>query len=441
MGRDLPIWVMEPDPTEKKDSLARKLADGGTKTARMPETIDIDEIKVQLRRIREHTRDNIHLLARELIDNLSQKYPQVRVKLASDGSEAVRYISGVSGGINTISINNSSVVTQELRPGLVSKKFTVVDSYFDEFDLQEREKLDYWDLPRLLDKNISGTFDVSRKMDGIGQPGAEGDQTKEYLAVLGVNAVSAEDGTCFFLQHFTNIYRDLTKAQKVFLIIGLDKIVKTREDALLQTRCMGIFGLESRLLVIQPRPDRTPSMDDLVLPPSDKDRELHIVILDNGRSSLAKTKFKDSLLCIGCLACNRHCPIRRFFTDVGYIWSPRNYLNQFLFGISDSIDVCLHCESCRIECPLEIDIPASMWQAKIDHAAKHGRSLHHKILGMPELLAKLGTAFAPLANWMTRVRPVRILMELVTGIDRKTVLPVFHLRTFKKGSSENEHTL
>jgi len=53
-----------------------------------------------------------------------------------------------------ISINNSSVVTQEVKPGLVSNGFTVIDSYFNEFDLKERKILDYWDLPRLLDKNL-----------------------------------------------------------------------------------------------------------------------------------------------------------------------------------------------------------------------------------------------------------------------------------------------
>jgi len=41
-----------------------------------------------------------------------------------------------------------------VKPGLVSNGFTVIDSYFNEFDLKERKILDYWDLPRLLDKNL-----------------------------------------------------------------------------------------------------------------------------------------------------------------------------------------------------------------------------------------------------------------------------------------------
>ena len=431
-GKDLPIWIIEPEPTEKRDLTARKLAEGGQKAAQIPETVSIDDIKQQLKRIREYTRDNINSLVKELKTNLSQKYPQAAVKLASDNIEAIRYISEISDDINIISINNSCVVTQELKPGLASNGFTVIDSYFNEFDLTERKILDYWDLPRLLDKNIRGTFDVSIKMAGIDQPSAADMKTKKYLAVLGVNAISAEDSTVFFLQHFSNIYKDLRQAKKIILVVGLDKIVKNREDAAFQTKCMGIFGMESKLLGIQPKPSKTPSIAELELPAGNKDRELHIIILDNGRSNLQETKFRDLLLCISCQACNNHCPIQHSFANTDYFWTPRNYLNQFLSGISSSIDVCLHCEACRIECPIDIDLPAQMWEAKIDYISKHGRSFHHKILGMPELLAKLGTAFAPLANWVVGVKLVRIPMEFITGIDRKTTLPTFHFHTFRR---------
>jgi glycerol-3-phosphate dehydrogenase subunit C len=73
-----------------------------------------------------------------------------------------------------------------------------------------------------------------------------------------------------------------------------------------------------------------------------------------------------------------------------------------------------------------------MWQAKTDYITKHGVSFKHKILGMPEILARLGTAFAPLANWMMSIKPLRIPMEFVAGIDRKTNLPTFHFNTFRK---------
>jgi len=427
MNQDLPIWIMEPELTEKRELSARKLFEGGQKKALIPETVSIDDIKQQLKEIRQYASDNMSLLADQLKTNLSQKYPQVSVKSAVDNVDAVRYITQISDESNTVSINNSSIVTQELKPELIANGFTVINSYLNEFDVEERKMLDYWDLPRLADKNLIGTFEFSIKMAGL--PDIE---TKKYLAVLGVNAISAEDGTVFFLEHFSNIYNDLKQAKKIIMVVGLDKVVKNGQDAAFQTKCMGIFGMESVLLGIQPKPDKTPSIAELELPAGDKERELHIIILDNGRTNLLQGKFKELFLCIGCRACNKHCPIQHSFTDTDYIWTPRNYLNQFLYGTDRSIDICLHCEACRIECPIDIDLPGLMWQAKIDYINKYGRSLKHKILGMPEVLAKLGTAFAPVSNWMMGTKPVRIPMEIMTGIDRKTNLPTFHSQTFRK---------
>jgi L-lactate utilization protein LutB len=433
--RDLPIWIMEPEAAEKRRSAARTLFEGKHKAPLIQETVSIGDIKKRLKDIRGYVRDNISSLVAEFKTNLSQKYPGVKLKSASDSIEAIRYITEVSNGTRIISVNNSCIVAQELKPGLISNGFTVINSYRNEYELEERKIHDYWDLPRLLDKNLAASISISEKISGIDLP-AESVDTKDYLSVLGVNAVSANDSTVFFLQHFSNIRKDLREAKKVVLVVGLDKIVKNRDDAAFLTRCMGIFGMESVLLGMQPKPDKTPTIDELSLPSSNADRELHLLILDNGRTDLLQGKFRDLLLCLDCRACNQHCPIR-FSFDVDYIWTPKTYLSQFLYGRSNTIDVCLHCEACRIQCPVDIDLPNLMWQAKIDYMNKHGRSLRNKLLGAPELLAKLGTFFAPLSNRLMGSKLVKIPMELVIGIDRKANLPAFHSQTFRKWFRKN----
>jgi len=435
MKIDLPINILEPELREKRVLMAKKLYQLGPKAASAQRVLSIKEIKQELRRIREYSRSNISSLTAELQATLRQKYPAVKVTAAIDNIEAVKYITSISDGNKTISINNSSMIVQEFKSGLSSNGFTIINSYLDEFDLKKKEVLDYWSLPRMLDKDLMGTFEVARKLQGIGFSGA--DETRKYMAVLGVNAISAEDGTVFFLQHFSNIYKDLNEARKVILVVGLDKIVKTSQDADFQTKCMGIFGLENIVLGIQPKTKTNPSIAELGLPLDGKEREVHIIILDNGRSSLPGSKFEDLFLCIGCRACNKHCPIQHSFTNVDYIWTPKNYLSQFIAEKSQTIDTCLHCEACRLECPVDIDLPHLMWEAKIDYSEKHGRSFYHKIIGEPELLAKAGTNFAPLANPMMKIKLIRTPMEVITGIDRKTILPVFHFKTFRKWMKNN----
>ena len=430
MGGILPLWLVEPESREKRNLTARKLFDFSRKTILTSPPPDLAELKQRLKEIREYSRQNINSLLEEFKTNLSRKYPQVAVKFAAGSAEAVEYISQIAEGIEVVSTNKSGVVREELEPGLRARGFTVINSYWEEFEIKEGKIRDYWDLPRLLDKSLSGNFEVSKKITDLAQ--LKDAEVKRYLAVLGVNAVSAEDCTVFFLQHFSNIYRDLQQAKKVVLVVGLDKIVKDREEAAFQTKCMGIFGLESMLLGIRPKSGKVSSPSELPSLPKAEPREFHLIILDNGRTELLQSKFKDLFLCIGCRACVTHCPIAHFFLDEDYTWSGKNYLARFLRGESNSIDLCLHCEACRLECPLELDLPHLMWEAKLDYLAEHGRPWSHRILGRPELLAKLGTLFAPLSNRLVGINSVRVLMEFITGIDRRTDLPRFHFQTFRK---------
>jgi hypothetical protein len=60
------------------------------------------------------------LLVEELKSTLSNKYPEVEIKWAVDDSDAVTYIDQIAEGTSTVSINNSSIVNQELTPKLVA---------------------------------------------------------------------------------------------------------------------------------------------------------------------------------------------------------------------------------------------------------------------------------------------------------------------------------
>lgn len=434
---DLPIWIMEPEANEKRRSVATKLNATRGKSAEINETSSIREIKQRLQEIRKYSRDNISSLVRKLEINVAQKYPSVKIASARDAAQAVKYIAGAAGPTKTVSVNNSSIITQEIKPELLSKGFKVIASYSSEYDIDKNKVRDYWELPHLLEKDIIPNFGVSRKLSGLDHT-AEAVEIKDYLAVLGVNAISADDGTVFFVQHFHNIFKDLREASKVFLVVGLDKITRSREDAAFVAECMGIFGMESMLLGLRPKAGKTAAGEEPALPVNNANRELHLIILDNGRSKIIDGKFRDFFLCIGCAACNQHCPIR-FSFDVDYNWTPRIYLGQFLRGTGQSLNRCLHCEACRVDCPLDIDLPYLMWQAKIDH--KQARNLKQRLLGTPETLAKMGSSVEPVSNRLMRSRMIRVPLETVSGIDRRANLPKFHSRTFRKWFRNNARRL
>jgi L-lactate utilization protein LutB len=194
---------------------------------------------------------------------------------------------------------------------------------------------------------------------------------------------------------------------------------------------MGVFGTANIILGLGQKNIKNVSIEELTLPITNRTRELYLIILDNGRSQMLESKYRDLFLCIGCRACNKHCPISHAMLGTDHIWTPRNYLYQFVYGTGGSLDKCLHCESCRIECPININLPLLMWQAKMDYLSKNNRSISHRLLGSPELLAKGGTLLSPIANALINLSPFRVIMEIVSGIDKRTLLPTFHSETFR----------
>jgi Fe-S oxidoreductase len=418
-----PIRIVEPSGRER-----RRLASGAL-IGRTAEP-DLAAIKSRLGEIRQRSLRNFMSLAEQFRDSVAM-HPAAGFKWATDATEAVDYIKGIAGNTRDAVVNRSSVVLNELGPGLEKSGFRIAEPYRAEPECFENSVAGYWDLPRLLSSGITGNFEVSAYPPPGRRPDTPGGAI-DCVAVLGVTAAAAEDGSVFFVQHMSNISGSLDEAKHVVLVVGMDRLVKTGDDAEFQARCAGIFGMEAMLLNLGAGRDGRYGMESLPRLPGPVDRSLHVVLLDNGRSRLPGTAFEDLLLCIGCKACVKQCPISRAMTQDGVPWSPRDYLFMFLLDEARSLDTCLHCEACRTECPLEIDVPNMMWMAGTERAARHGRTLRERMLGNPELLARVGSSAAPVSNVAARNEPGRTLISSTFGLDSRRSLPRFHRRTFKR---------
>ena len=393
-------------------------------TARKDAPLDLETIRAELGGIRRHARDNQTELMAEYKKNLAQ-FAGVECTVALDAAQAAAYVKQVAGDTDLVSINKSNVVVNELRSQLQAAGLRTYVRYFKEFDKFEKKNEDYWGLSGFHEKGMVESFDVARTFSHL-----ESGQVRDYVAVVGVNAISAADGSALFLQHMSNISKDLLQAKKIVIVITPEKVVKDRAAALLQTRSMGVFGLESILLDLGPK--EVENYDFEGLPTITADRELHVLILDNGRAEIFADEYRDLFLCVDCGACARQCPIGQHLDLGGKLWSPKNYLLGFLQGWIDTTEGCLHCGCCHVECPVDIDIPALIWRAQFEHYAKHGRSWKKQLMDQPELLAKIGSMTAPLSNWVSSLSVSKRLMETVMGVHRNARLPAFHRRTFKK---------
>jgi anaerobic glycerol-3-phosphate dehydrogenase C subunit len=430
MKSTLPLFIVEPSGQGTR----RRLSGALLGLSAQP---NLQDLRSQLREMRERCLTEQDSLVAEFREEVS-RHPGTECLSARDGTEAAEFIRRIARDSRNVVLNRSASVANELKPRLLELGFRVIEPYHSEPGSFDNRIGDYWDLPDLQAKGLMPSFELQKVNTDLGLEAGDEEARKDCVAVIGVSAACAQDGSVFFVQHSCNISRTLEQAGEVVLIVGLDKVVKTKEDVALQTRCMGLFGLEAMLLNLRRRQDGGTTIDSL--PPAVKasGQRWHVILLDNGRSRILSSSLRELLLCIGCKACVVRCPINHSMAKDGAVWSPRDHLFMFLLGRNPLMDTCLHCEACRVECPLSIDLPKLMWMARADHAAKHGRSLRERMLGNPEIIAKTGALTAPISNAVVNLKPAKMLISASLGFDPARSLPRFHRETFTQWFADSK---
>lgn len=247
-----------------------------------PYEFDLEVIKKKLRKIRERSIENMDILVQKLEKIFLERYPKVKVFYARNGEDAVAIIKSICGPSRRISINKSNTV-EELREILIKEGFEIEEAYYKEFPgfIQQKGRRPYWQMlgttPEVKWRSFVST---PFKWDGKEEPG------ERKVVLFGIGAISSEDGTIFFIQHSKNIENGLREASQIILLIGLEKIVHNREEALFQVLSMGLFGFEaisSELKLEKIENDRGIAGELRYSNP-----RISIILLDNGREAIKK---------------------------------------------------------------------------------------------------------------------------------------------------------
>ena len=160
-------------------------------------------------------------------------------------------------------------------------------------------------------------------------------------------------------------------------------------------------------------------------------------------------------LCHGCSTCTATdpirtmCPVYRY--DLDERSSPKakaNLLRGVLGGTlstdalfsKEAIDVfnrCLNCDSCRIQCPSNVNIPFIAQLAKANYYEKQKWPLRPSwlqrwFLANYYTVGKLSRPFAKIINWTLKRKIVRRPMHLLFNIHHKITFPPFDSSNFLK---------
>jgi L-lactate dehydrogenase complex protein LldF len=180
------------------------------------------------------------------------------------------------------------------------------------------------------------------------------------MGFSGVNFAVAETGTLVIVENEGNI-RFSTSAPRIHVaLMGIEKVIPRFEDIATFLRLLPRSATGQRLTsyVSFLQGPRRPDEDD-------GPEELHLVLLDNGRTRiLADPDARESLLCIRCGACLNVCPVYQRVGGHSYGWVYPGPLGAMitpqLLGLDRAPELPFAsslCGACKDACPVKIDIP------------------------------------------------------------------------------------
>ena len=324
------------------------------------------------RRIKEHAIAHLDELLVQLTDKLKER--GCIVFAASTVDEARDYIVDVSrkAGARRV-VKGKSMTTEEiaLNPALEAAGMEVLETDLGEYIVQLRhEPPSHIITPaiHLSKEDIGELFHEKFGIPYTPEPERLTAEARERLregflradvGITGVNFAIAETGTLVVVENEGNGRMSSTMPEVFIAVMGIEKVIPRMADVSHFLEVLARTATGQKLttytnFISGPRAEGE----------VDGPREVHVVILDNGRTAmLADPVMREALYCIRCGACLNVCPVYRHIGGhayrspypgpIGSIVSP-NLVGSAAGHLPFASTLC---GACKDICPVRIDIP------------------------------------------------------------------------------------
>jgi len=344
--------------------------------ARLPE---FDDLRDYGRDLRNHTLDHLDLYLEAYETKVIAAGGHVHwAETAEDACVAILRICKAADA--KLITKGKSMVSEEigLNAKLQAAELEVVETDLGEYILQIRNETPSHIIApaiHLIQDQVEDDFRRQHqqlpKDRPLDQPAELVDEARKILrekfitadvGITGANFLVAETGSSIIVTNEGN--GDLTQSlAKVHIVIAaIDKVVPTLNDAaaLLRLLARSATGQEiTSYTTFSTGPRRA---DD-----PDGPQAYHVILLDNGRSELLGSEFREVLRCIRCGACMNHCPVYNAVGGHAYGWvypGPIGAaLNPGLIGVKEAgslANASTFCGRCEAVCPMRIPLPKLM---------------------------------------------------------------------------------
>src|SRR5437762_8023796 len=415
---------------------------------------DFTNGREDLKRRRRANLDRLPELARQFAERLEAVGGQVH--FAADAAEARDIIGQLcwnaaavharGAGVRPVVTKVKSMAAEEieLNPYLESLGMEVVETDLGERMVQltgTRPSHIIAPAIHLTKEDAARVFGTEPTVEAIQHHARLSLRQKFIEAVVGIsgaNMAIAETGTVVLVTNEGNADLTVTLPPVHIALFGMDKLIASYEDAIAQLRMLTRSGTGQRITSYVnwiTGPSRSADIEQSLTIGVHGPREMHCVILDNGREKMLEDPvFRDALTCIRCGACSNACP--PFMAVSGHQFGGHIYngpiglvLTPFHHGLEDADlanTLCVQCNACQEICPVDIPLPRQI----LEHRRRGRKSMRKRaMVGVwkrPALADKLIRAAAPLTAlapgrprlaatpYRDRVQPSRVDGEPLT---------------------------
>lgn len=339
----------------------------------------MDDLRVRARSIRLHSLRHLDRLLAQFADRLEALGG--RVHWAGDDSEARDVVAGILSDADArLVVKSKSMVTEEieLNAHLEGLGLEVVETDLGEYIAQLAADtpshiiapvmhMTRQDVGRLFAEQLDVPYtDDPLELNMIARERLRDVFLRADAGITGANVAISESGSIVLVTNEGN-GRLVSTAPRVHIVLmGMERIVPSWKDAAVVLEVLARSATGQRLsaytnVVTGPRRG-----DD-----HDGPGELHVVVVDNGRSEILAGATAEILACIRCGACLNVCPV--FQTAGGHAYGtvysgPMGaVVTPGLHGMGPWWDLphaSTLCGACQEVCPVGIEIPRMLLELR-----------------------------------------------------------------------------
>ncbi len=368
------------------------------RSAQFPDGDELERLRDVGEAARKHALAHLPDLLVELETNLQRNGVQVHwAASASEANEIVYRIAQAHQARTVIKGKSMASEEIELNHYLGERGIACLESDMGEYIVQMAgEKPSHIVMPaihktradigQLFEKNIAGAG-YTEDVDTLIQTGRRALRqafVDADIGLSGVNFAAADTGTLWLVENEGNGRLATTVPNVHIALMGMEKVVAKL------SHIVPLASLLTRSATGQP----ITTYFNLISGPRKQDeldgpREVHLVLLDNGRSqAYADEQLRATLQCIRCGACMNHCPVyarigghaygTTYPGPIGAILSPH------LLGLEETAELATAsslCGACGEVCPVRIPIPALLVRLRNEAKRDPQQLVAHPLAG------------------------------------------------------------